>query len=302
VESPVAWDDDVIEAAWRRRVTAQTLPFRRTASCSSNSSSFCRPASGARAMGLTTPVPSASESALSALSTAGTTCGEGTTTAPGQSHASSPVVEEDSGASGMPRIVAVGHSLGGTSLLLYMLLCGALGVSHGVERLVCLSPAGFHKEMPAVIRLVTNAAALVLKPAGCVACSHVPCTMYHVDGVLCGCEPCHRYLRHWVLPSVLPIVGLLLIVYALWRCASLFSLLCMHVCVLWTGWCTGMVPSPWPPTSCSSTLPDCCKVSRCCQVLGWSEGQPCDCAQRTARTTHRVHTCTHSPLVQVRCR
>ena len=65
-------------------------------------------------------------------------------------------------------IVAVGHSLGGTSLLLYGLLCGALGVSHGVSRLVLLSPAGFHRDMPAVIRWITNTAAFVLKPAGCV--------------------------------------------------------------------------------------------------------------------------------------
>ena len=60
----------------------------------------------------------------------------------------------------------MGHSLGGTSLLIYAMLCGCLGVDHGVVRMVLLSPAGFHRAMPVIIRCITNTAAFVLKPAG----------------------------------------------------------------------------------------------------------------------------------------
>ncbi len=132
-------------------MTSQAIPFRRTSSCSGRGGTPTTPAP-----------PPATPAAPSAAQPQPQPQGQGSRLGPDS--------WEDTG---VPRIVCVGHSLGGTSLLLYSLLCGALGVSHGVERLVCLSPAGFHKEMPALIRMVTNAAAFVLKPAGYVhTCTH----------------------------------------------------------------------------------------------------------------------------------
>jgi hypothetical protein len=122
--------------------------------------------------GLPAPVPShgpeggrngfdsgSGSSSMGTASASGAAVGSSSGTGGG----SSAVVQDST----MPRIVAVGHSLGGTSLLLYALLCSSLGVHHGVERLVLLSPAGFHRHMPSLIRLITSVAAFVLKPMGC---------------------------------------------------------------------------------------------------------------------------------------
>ena len=48
------------------------------------------------------------------------------------------------------RLQAVGHSLGAASLLVYAVMCGLLGRSHRLSRLVLLTPAGFHRTPPKV--------------------------------------------------------------------------------------------------------------------------------------------------------
>lgn len=45
---------------------------------------------------------------------------------------------------------AVGHSLGGASLLIYAVMCQKLGKPHHISRLVLLTPAGFHRQYPIV--------------------------------------------------------------------------------------------------------------------------------------------------------
>lgn len=47
---------------------------------------------------------------------------------------------------------AVGHSLGAASLLMYAVHTKASGVDHGLDRLVVLSPAGFHPKIPLMMR------------------------------------------------------------------------------------------------------------------------------------------------------
>ncbi|KAI3435938.1 hypothetical protein D9Q98_001996 [Chlorella vulgaris] len=46
------------------------------------------------------------------------------------------------------RLRAVGHSLGGASLLIYAVNCGLQGRPHHLRRLVLLTPAGFHTQYP----------------------------------------------------------------------------------------------------------------------------------------------------------
>ena len=48
------------------------------------------------------------------------------------------------------RLRAVGHSLGGAALLLYMVMCRKRGRQHHVYRLILLTPAGFLKHAPVV--------------------------------------------------------------------------------------------------------------------------------------------------------
>lgn len=43
---------------------------------------------------------------------------------------------------------AVGHSLGGATLLIYIILCLVRRKNHGLDRLVLLAPAGFHAYLP----------------------------------------------------------------------------------------------------------------------------------------------------------
>jgi len=45
---------------------------------------------------------------------------------------------------------AVGHSLGGCSLLIYAVMCKVLGRQHHLSRLVLLTPGGFHRKYPKV--------------------------------------------------------------------------------------------------------------------------------------------------------
>lgn len=45
---------------------------------------------------------------------------------------------------------AVGHSLGGASLLIYAVMCQKMGKPHHISRLVLLTPAGFHRQYPAL--------------------------------------------------------------------------------------------------------------------------------------------------------
>jgi alpha-beta hydrolase superfamily lysophospholipase len=58
-------------------------------------------------------------------------------------------------------LVAIGHSMGGAVLLQYVLACNALGRPHHLERLVLLSPAGLHRDVPFPTRLAVSAAASV---------------------------------------------------------------------------------------------------------------------------------------------
>ena len=56
-------------------------------------------------------------------------------------------------AGGMPepyRLRAVGHSLGGASLLIYVVMCRQLGRPHHIYRLILLTPAGFLQKLPLV--------------------------------------------------------------------------------------------------------------------------------------------------------
>lgn len=52
------------------------------------------------------------------------------------------------------RLRAVGHSLGAMSLLMYVLACHRKGRPHHLSRLVLLTPAGFHIDIPGVAWLV----------------------------------------------------------------------------------------------------------------------------------------------------
>lgn len=45
---------------------------------------------------------------------------------------------------------AVGHSMGGASLLVYAVMCRRLGRPHHIQRLVLLTPAGFQSHLPMV--------------------------------------------------------------------------------------------------------------------------------------------------------
>ena len=47
---------------------------------------------------------------------------------------------------------AVGHSLGAASLLMYAVYMKACGEDHGLDRMVLLSPAGFHPKIPFMMR------------------------------------------------------------------------------------------------------------------------------------------------------
>ena len=51
---------------------------------------------------------------------------------------------------GLYRLQAVGHSLGGAALLIYAVMCRVLGRPHHLSRLVLLTPAGFHRKYPKV--------------------------------------------------------------------------------------------------------------------------------------------------------
>ena len=48
------------------------------------------------------------------------------------------------------RLQAIGHSLGGASLLIYAVMCRVLGRPHHLSRLVLLSPGGFHSHYPKI--------------------------------------------------------------------------------------------------------------------------------------------------------
>jgi len=48
------------------------------------------------------------------------------------------------------RLRAVGHSLGGAALLLYLTMASRRGQTHNLSRLILLSPAGFHERFPAL--------------------------------------------------------------------------------------------------------------------------------------------------------
>lgn len=52
------------------------------------------------------------------------------------------------------RIVAIGHSMGGCVLLMYLLVCAALRRPTGLTRVILLSPAGLHRHLPTPHRLV----------------------------------------------------------------------------------------------------------------------------------------------------
>ena len=52
------------------------------------------------------------------------------------------------------RLRAVGHSLGGASLLIYAVMCRQLGRPHHIYRLILLTPAGFLQKLPLVRRLL----------------------------------------------------------------------------------------------------------------------------------------------------
>lgn len=57
----------------------------------------------------------------------------------------------EAAASAQPyRLQAVGHSLGGASLLIYAVMCRVLGRPDHLSRLVLLTPAGFHRQYPKV--------------------------------------------------------------------------------------------------------------------------------------------------------
>lgn len=56
-------------------------------------------------------------------------------------------------AGGLPepyRLRAVGHSLGGASLLIYAVMCRRLNRPHHIYRLILLTPAGFLQKLPLV--------------------------------------------------------------------------------------------------------------------------------------------------------
>ena len=48
------------------------------------------------------------------------------------------------------RLRAVAHSLGGSSLLVYAVMCRRLGRPHHLYRLILLTPAGFLDNLPLV--------------------------------------------------------------------------------------------------------------------------------------------------------
>ena len=67
-----------------------------------------------------------------------------------------------SGAAELPySISAVGHSLGGASLLIYAVTAARAGRSTGISRLILLTPAGFHHNCP-----IVSLAAPFLPPEG----------------------------------------------------------------------------------------------------------------------------------------
>lgn len=54
---------------------------------------------------------------------------------------------------GLPyRLQAVGHSLGAAALLMYAVGCSMKGQPHHLRRLILLSPAGFHPQVPLAVR------------------------------------------------------------------------------------------------------------------------------------------------------
>lgn len=54
--------------------------------------------------------------------------------------------------------------MGGAVLLLYALHCRALRIPHGLDRMVLLSPAGSHVEVPLLPKAIVSGLYHTLKP------------------------------------------------------------------------------------------------------------------------------------------
>ncbi|KAK9840957.1 hypothetical protein WJX81_002471 [Elliptochloris bilobata] len=88
-------------------------------------------------------------------------------------------------AGGMPepyRLRAVGHSLGGASLLIYAVMCRSLGRPHHIYRLILLTPAGFLQKLPLVAKpfrtgLPWATWALARLRPGCGAAVYIPSSL-----------------------------------------------------------------------------------------------------------------------------
>jgi hypothetical protein len=61
------------------------------------------------------------------------------------------------------RLRAVGHSLGGASLLIYVVMCRKLNLPHHLYRLILLTPAGFMHKAP-LVRTAGRGALFSLRP------------------------------------------------------------------------------------------------------------------------------------------
>lgn len=68
------------------------------------------------------------------------------------------VVEATATAADDCTIAAVGHSMGGCVLLLYIMIANALGRPHWLDKVILLSPAGLHRYLPWVFRVALNVA------------------------------------------------------------------------------------------------------------------------------------------------
>ena len=66
----------------------------------------------------------------------------------------------------LPRlhITGLGHSMGGAVLILYILHCRALGIPHGLDKMVLLSPAGSHVHVPLLPKAIVSGLYHTLHP------------------------------------------------------------------------------------------------------------------------------------------
>ena len=85
-------------------------------------------------------------------------------------------------------ISAVGHSLGGASLLIYAVTAARAGRSTGISRLILLTPAGFHHNCP-----IVSLAASVWLPEGGAAGDGALRTVLHGGAGMHAADACSEF-------------------------------------------------------------------------------------------------------------